>query len=113
MKNTCAKIKRGPWRTHAPFQATPTLAPYKQLKVIKHLGEKLGSCNCLYLREIPRVHNEHHKNSLKNLHNEQNSWQYWGAMSKKDLEWNGGREKGLGVGVAESGMAPQWGGLIN
>jgi hypothetical protein len=74
VKNTCAKIERGPWKTHAPFQATPTLAPHKQPGVTKHLGEKLGTCNCLYTRKMPWAHDEHPKNGHKNLHNEQSSW---------------------------------------
>jgi hypothetical protein len=42
VKNTLTK--RGP---------ILALAPHKQLGVTKHLGEKVGSCNYLYLKRIP------------------------------------------------------------
>jgi hypothetical protein len=100
VKNT--RTKRGP---------ILALALHKQLGVTKHLGEKLGSCNYLYLKRMPWIHNEHHEKTYKNLHNDQSCWHQWEGHKPEELRMDGGRGKGMGVSVVGFGAASCWRGF--
>ncbi len=94
--------------THTKRRPTPTLVAHKQHGITKHVGEKLGSCNCLYLRKMLWTHDEHHENGHKNLHNEQSSKYQWEGHKREGFTMDGGRGKGMGVGVVGYGAVLHW-----